>query len=325
MPMGRNFKLNFAMLHLRRAASACKSRKYLVYDVFTDTDLPAIRWPWCSTATGSTTRRCRRSRGEFNLSETVFILPPRSKAHRASVRIFTPMHELPFAGHPTVGAAIAIAEAAGDGDGRRSSCWRKRSGRCAAPSRKGRTACSPNSTCRGCLSRWHSPAIRRRSAASLGLDRARDRLREPLASAYSGGVPYITGAGRRARCRGQGRSRHARLDGADRAGRGAVARRLRLLPRDDGRTATPSTRACSPAHLGTYEDPATGSAVASFAGAIMRFDKPVDGVSRHPIEQGVEMGRPSLIRLELDVGKAALAGARIGGNAVKVSEGMLFA
>ena len=54
-------------------------------------------------------------------------------------------------------------------------------------------------------------------------------------------------------------------------------------------------------HLGTPEDPATGSAVASFAGAIMRFDQPGDGVSRYPIEQGVEMGRPSLIRLELDV------------------------
>ena len=74
-------------------------------------------------------------------------------------------------------------------------------------------------------------------------------------------------------------------------------------------------------HLGIPEDPATGSAVASFAGAIMRFDRPVDGVSRYPIEQGVEMGRPSLIRLELDVRQGALAGARIGGNAVKVSEG----
>ena len=76
-------------------------------------------------------------------------------------------------------------------------------------------------------------------------------------------------------------------------------------------------------HLGTREDPATGSAVASFAGAIMRFDKPVDGVNRYPIEQGVEMGRPSLIRLELDVRQGALAGARIGGNAVKLSEGTL--
>ena len=63
--------------------------------------------------------------------------------------------------------------------------------------------------------------------------------------------------------------------------------------------------------------------MASFAGAIKRFDRPVDGVSRHPIEQGVEMGRPSLIRLELDVRQSSLAGARIGGNAIKISEGTL--
>ena len=83
-------------------------------------------------------------------------------------------------------------------------------------------------------------------------------------------------------------------------------------------------RACSPGISASPKIPATGSAVASFAGAIMRFDKPIDGVSRYAIEQGVEMGRPSLIRLELDVRQGALAGARIGGNAVKVSEGVLL-
>src|SRR5690606_19068173 len=53
---------------------------------------------------------------EFNLSETVFVLPPDKPGHRARIRIFTPAHELPFAGHPTVGSAIALAEqAAADG------------------------------------------------------------------------------------------------------------------------------------------------------------------------------------------------------------------
>ena len=51
----------------------------------------------------------------------------------------------------------------------------------------------------------------------------------------------------------------------------------------------------------SYEDPATGSAAAAFAGAIMHFDRPVDGSQRYWIEQGIEMGRPSRIRLELEV------------------------
>src|SRR5262249_16985928 len=49
-----------------------------------------------------------------NLSETVFVFPPADKAHRASLRIFTPGRELPFAGHPTVGTAVLLATLDGD-------------------------------------------------------------------------------------------------------------------------------------------------------------------------------------------------------------------
>jgi trans-2,3-dihydro-3-hydroxyanthranilate isomerase len=75
----------------------------------------------------------------------------------------------------------------------------------------------------------------------------------------------------------------------------------------------------------SYEDPATGSAAAAFAGAILHFDKPVDGSERYWIEQGIEMGRPSRIRLEIDVENGRMDRARIGGHAVKVAEGVLFA
>src|SRR5262245_50525779 len=48
---------------------------------------------------------------EFNLSETVFIVPPRDARALRRLRIFTPAHELPFAGHPTIGAVHALVEA----------------------------------------------------------------------------------------------------------------------------------------------------------------------------------------------------------------------
>ena len=51
---------------------------------------------------------------EFNLSETTFVLPAADAAHTAQVRIFTPMHELPFAGHPNVGTALVLAARAGN-------------------------------------------------------------------------------------------------------------------------------------------------------------------------------------------------------------------
>ncbi len=47
---------------------------------------------------------------EFNLSESVFVLPPEDAGNTAKLRIFTPDRELTFAGHPTVGTAILLAE-----------------------------------------------------------------------------------------------------------------------------------------------------------------------------------------------------------------------
>lgn len=71
------------------------------------------------------------------------------------------------------------------------------------------------------------------------------------------------------------------------------------------------------------EDPATGSAVAAFAGVALECEKPEDGEHALVIEQGFEMGRPSLITLGMRVEGGRLTGATIGGHAVRVSEGTL--
>jgi trans-2,3-dihydro-3-hydroxyanthranilate isomerase len=75
--------------------------------------------------------------------------------------------------------------------------------------------------------------------------------------------------------------------------------------------------------FGISEDPATGSAVAGLTGVIMRFDTPPSGSHRFVIEQGFEMGRPSLIGLEIDVAGGRIEAARIGGDAVVIAEGTL--
>jgi trans-2,3-dihydro-3-hydroxyanthranilate isomerase len=74
--------------------------------------------------------------------------------------------------------------------------------------------------------------------------------------------------------------------------------------------------------MGVEEDPATGSAVAAFAGPIHAFDEP-DGEHVAIIEQGYEMGRPSLIRLEMSVEGGVLTAVRIGGHAAEVASGTL--
>ena len=77
--------------------------------------------------------------------------------------------------------------------------------------------------------------------------------------------------------------------------------------------------------MGISEDPATGSAAAAFAGALMQFEKLGDGTHDFVIEQGYEMGRPSLIALQMVIEQGALASAEIGGDAVIVAEGTLYA
>ncbi len=74
---------------------------------------------------------------------------------------------------------------------------------------------------------------------------------------------------------------------------------------------------------GVTEDPATGSAAAAFAGVALAFDRPSEGEHRLTIEQGYEMGRPSLIALRFTVEGRKLRSASIGGSAVIVSNGAL--
>jgi len=76
---------------------------------------------------------------------------------------------------------------------------------------------------------------------------------------------------------------------------------------------------------GIYEDPATGSAAAAFAGLLAARGNLPDGEHAIAIEQGYEMGRPSLIRLSLVLQAGRLVSAAVGGDAVIVTEGKLEA
>jgi trans-2,3-dihydro-3-hydroxyanthranilate isomerase len=74
--------------------------------------------------------------------------------------------------------------------------------------------------------------------------------------------------------------------------------------------------------LGIHEDPATGSAVAAFAGFLAARGL-ADGAHAYAIEQGYEMKRPSLINLELTMAGGKLASAAVGGDAVVVTQGTI--
>jgi trans-2,3-dihydro-3-hydroxyanthranilate isomerase len=82
-------------------------RRYTVVDVFTDVPLEGNAAAIFADGTGLDGGLMQRVAREFNLSETVFVLPAQGGAD-AAVRIFTPWEELPFAGHPVLGTAFVL-------------------------------------------------------------------------------------------------------------------------------------------------------------------------------------------------------------------------
>jgi len=82
---------------------------YVVVDVFTDTPLRGNPVAVFLDAADLSAERMQQIARETNLSETTFVLPPRQDGD-VRVRIFTPVNELPFAGHPTLGTAIALGD-----------------------------------------------------------------------------------------------------------------------------------------------------------------------------------------------------------------------
>jgi trans-2,3-dihydro-3-hydroxyanthranilate isomerase len=84
------------------------SLRYVVADVFTDTALTGNQLAVFTDGRGIDDATMQKLAKEMNFSETVFVLPPEDGGH-ARIRIFTPVVELPFAGHPVLGSAFVLA------------------------------------------------------------------------------------------------------------------------------------------------------------------------------------------------------------------------
>jgi trans-2,3-dihydro-3-hydroxyanthranilate isomerase len=74
---------------------------------------------------------------------------------------------------------------------------------------------------------------------------------------------------------------------------------------------------------GVFEDPATGSAAAALGGYLSQVDGSDEARLSWTLEQGIEMGRPSLLYVEADRSSGATTAVRVGGSAVSVSQGTM--
>lgn len=260
---------------------------------------------------------------EFNLSETTFVSKPTRPGHSARVRIFTPATELPFAGHPTIGTAIylAMARRISDGPSDALIVLEEEIGtvRVGVRLRDGEAAFAEFDGPRVPEDQGEAPS-KEHLAAALGLLPSEIGFQNHKPTKFSAGVPYTfvpvasLDAVRRARV--EMRSWHSAFG---RSGHNAAY----IYSRETERGSSAFHARMFVPGSGILEDPATGSAAAAFAAAVARFDKPPAGWHKRVIEQGFEMGRPSLITMSLEMESGALETVRIGGQAVLVSEGQL--
>ncbi len=287
--------------------------EYLLYDVFTTTPFAGNPLAVAIDPPALDAAQCQTVARELNLSETVFLWTDEPQGVRT--RIFTPQVELPFAGHPTIGAALALVDA---GIVSEQVTLREPVGAVEVTVDDGLatliTAGPPRSL---------PCADPDDVARCLGL--TVDDLHPSLGPrGWSAGVPFTVVA-----LRDVDRLAAIELDVAwwrDTVAQTEPDQLYVLAPVEPTGSGVDGprwrARMFAPG-FGIAEDPATGSAAAAACGFLAGHASDRRLSEGWVIEQGVEMGRPSEIHLGAVLDGAELRAATVGGRAVRVGHGGL--
>jgi trans-2,3-dihydro-3-hydroxyanthranilate isomerase len=297
--------------------------RYYIADVFTDRPFGGNQLAVFPDARGIADARMQEIAREFNFSETTFVLPPDDARHTRRVRIFTPGAEIPFAGHPTVGTAHVLA-AIGDvpltGD---TTKIMLEEGVGPVPvtvrASGGRPVFAQLSVAK-LPEVGPPPPSAARLAAMLSLEPSDLAVPDMPPEAVSCGLPYLfVPVGTRDAVT---RSR-LRIDVWEQTLRGYWTDDVYVFALDPELEGSDvHARMYAPGY-GVPEDPATGSAAVALGGYLAARHPRHDGTLRWVIEQGFEMGRPSIMEVEVDKRGGAVTGVRVGGSTVVVCEGQM--
>jgi trans-2,3-dihydro-3-hydroxyanthranilate isomerase len=259
---------------------------------------------------------------EFNLSETTFVMKPDNPEHTAKARIFFPGGEMPFAGHPTLGTAVLLAEL------------------------KNKPGCTISTTITLELPAGLTPVkitrIADHTSGVLTAPKIPSLAKEVLPSAQTvaqclnvspeavgfenhevvitrGAIGFLCVPlkNREALAAAKVLEPHwskllSQYEGLDAA--------YLYVRGGEGAGTHFRARMFSPTG-GIPEDPATGSATVQLAAQLLKSENLHDGTHRWQLEQGYEMGRPSDLTLEADVAQNKLTAVRVGGSAVRMMHG----
>ena len=296
---------------------------FATYDVFTNRRFGGNPLAIVEEADQLTDAQMQIIAREFNLSETIFVRTAKDPANTASVRIFFPTAEIPFAGHPTVGCAIHLAS-------------KKYKPGCAfeteirleevaglVPVKVSRIGDVPRAQFTAPVTPFAvdvPPPPPEMIALALGLSPADVGFDGHVPGVFKGGPSflYVPLKTREALARARVIEPHWSEVFA------TLGTRMAYMYTRGGDAAETAYRARAYApHEGIPEDPATGSATAILAAQLLAAEKLKDGTHRFRLEQGYEMGRPSDLWLEADVAAAKLTAVRVAGQAVQIMSGVL--
>jgi trans-2,3-dihydro-3-hydroxyanthranilate isomerase len=295
---------------------------FLTVDVFTDRQFGGNPLAVVLNAQGLTTPQMQSIAAEFNLSETTFVLPPSKPSNTAQVRIFTPRAELPFAGHPNIGTAYAIARegicygsnisgqtmtfeevaglvplqltlTGGIVTGARLAAPQKLSVKDQIPAGAVAEACSLVAA--DIETRNHEPCI---ASCGVPLVIAEVSGREALAAARPDSTAFL---------------RHFPRDHA--AG-------VFLYALTPGNSIDIQSRMFAPLQ-GIPEDPATGGAIVALIGLLASLTPSRDESLAMRIGQGFDMGRPSIIDARAVKRAGEVVETSAGGECVLMMRGIL--
>lgn len=294
--------------------------EFFTCDVFTRHRFGGNQLAVIPDARGLSPEHMQNIAREFNYSETTFVLPP-EKGHDRKVRIFTPAREVPFAGHPNIGTAFVLASNGllGDLTGDSVVTFEEEAGIVEVSivrTEDSRLWCELLAPQGLKIGKLVMPEL---AAPALSLDVADINLGVHPPCVAGVGLPFLI-------------VELASQDALERASFNtsvmealaskAIPPDILLYVQSSGK-ADINARMFAPLD-GVPEDPATGSANCALAALLTHYDPADSGEFSWTISQGVEMGRPSILKARTHKSGGSVTATRIGGDCVMVSRGELL-
>ena len=300
-----------------------RSIDFVTADVFTGERFGGNQLAVIPDARGISDEQMQAITREFNYSETTFVLPPTDPHNTRRLRIFTPAREIPFAGHPTVGSAHVLA-AIGEvllmgaetpivfeeGVGPVSVKIRTRDGKPVFVQLQ--AAKLPEI--------GPKPPSRARLAKVLSIKPDEILSGKTAPQAVSCGLPFLFVPVKDREVLGRSR---INMSAWEKTLASYWAPDVFVFSRDPERPGSDVRARMYGPSVNVIEDPATGSACAALAGYLGARDSSRDGTLSWVVEQGFEMGRPSMLHIECDKKKGKITALRVGGETVIISRGTM--